>query len=869
MQRSTVFAILLAILLTAVSSPARAEPGKIDKIQFFGLVRMTDEAAKHAFGLTEGDVYSPTVLQGRFRALWRLGLFDDIRIEAEDGPEGGKIVVVTVQERPVLTAVTYGDNPVLNRTQIEDRLKEREIKLPLGKAIDMKVIGDAAAAIRDYLAEKGHLDSKVGVEVRPVTETTKAVHFDIVPGGKTRIRKIRFEGNELYSDKKLRKQLKITEARRWWWPWSGKNLYHPLKWDQDSSNIRTLYQDAGYLDVRLKAPILEFGGKGAAEPVRVVEDADLPTIEDFLPEEDDVDVSQLTPKQLEKRAARLAKQRKAAEKKVAKARRKARPETKRWVDLTVPVIEGERYSTGEVVIEGNEVFTDEQLRALVPLREGDVLRNNWLEAAVDAISRRYEDRGHLYADVTRQIRRRPDEPVADITVQIVEDQPYYVDSIEFSGNTSTQDRVLRREVLIDEGALFNRTRIDLSRRKINQLGYVESPDEPVIEPIQGENRVRVRYPVEEKGRNEIQVGGGYSGFDGAFFTGVYSTRNFLGRGQVLSVAMQIGGRSSRYQISFQEPWFLNRPIALGFNLFRRDVDYGVSLKSTSRGGGVLIGKRLSTFGDIRLAYSYEAVKTNSFALTVGGNTQLREASNKISSLTPTYSFDSVNNPYRPTRGQQFIASVQVAGGPLGGDTSFLKGILQYTKYRKFLGRTYFAVHGEGGMVREWADGTEDNSASINGIPRYQRFWLGGDTQGPRVFDTRTITPLRYVVLDPDTGGIVDVLGDPRGRPVSDFLNTGNTAAIIEVGGDRYFLFQSEVVYPFSEQAELAFFLDAGDSLFEDQSLGFDTARVSGGVELRFHLPVFPVPLRLIYGWPIRKLERDRTSSFTFSIGRSF
>lgn len=870
--RATVLAILLTTVLAATALPAHAEAGRIDRIEFRGLVRMTDEAAKHALGVREGDVYDPNVLRGRFRALWRLGLFDDIRIVAEDGPEGGKIVVVTVQERPYLTSVTYGDNPVLNRTQIEDRLREREIKLGLGKPLDLDTIGDAAAAIRDYLGEKGHLDGKVNVEIRDVTTTTKAIHFDIVPGGKTRIKAIAFEGNTVFSDKKLRQQLKITEPRRWWWPWSGKNLYHPLKWDQDSGNIRDLYQNEGYLDIRMKAPILEFGGEDEAD-VRVVEDADLPTVEDFLDEDDlDEDVSGLTPKQLEKRAARLAKKREEAEKKVAKARRKAQPKAKRWVKLTVPVEEGQQYTTGEITIEGNEVYTDQELRRLIPIREGGVLRNGWLDTGIEAITRRYADRGHLYADVIRQIRRREGEAVADVSITVEEDEPYYVDTIEFQGNTSTQDRVLRREVLINEGDLFNRTRIDVSQRKINQLGYVEAEEDPIVEPIENENRVRVRFPVAERGRNEIQIGGGYSGLDGAFFTGVYSTRNFLGRGQVLSLALQIGGRSSRYQLSFQEPWFLNRPIVLGFSLFRTDADFGRTLQSTSEGGGVLVGKRLTTFTSARLAYSYESVRSNSIALALGAGgeviEQQNDASNKISSITPTYSFDNVNNPYRPSRGQQFIASVQVAGGPLGGDTSFVKPVLTYTGYRRFLGRSILAIHAEGGYVAEWDEGSVNNSASINGIPRFQRFWLGGDTQGPRVFETRTITPLRYVVLD-DDNNIVEVLGDPRQRPVSDFLTSGNVPVLIEVGGDRYFLVQTEVVYPLNQQADLAFFMDVGDSLFEDQTLGFDTARVSAGVELRFHLPVFPVPLRLIYGWPLRELDRDRTSAFTFSIGRSF
>ena len=876
-SRSAVLTALLVALLACLAPAVYAGPGQIDQIEILGLRRMTEEAAKHAFGVKVGDPYDPALLRGRFKALWRMGLFESIRIEAEDGPEGGKVVVVRLEERPYLTSVDYSENSVLNRTQIEDRLRERKVTIGLGKPIDLTVVGDVASVIRDYLAEKGHLDGKVNAEIQSLSDTTRAVRFDIIPGGKTRIRSIRFDGNTVFKDKKLRQQLKITDARRWWWPWSSKNLYHPMKWDQDSVNIRDLYQNAGYLDVRTKAPILEFGDeKKTGKEVEAVDPSTLPTADDYLAEwgaaDDEIDLATLTPKELQKRTERQIKLRKKAEKKASKARRKAQPKSKRWVDLKVPIVEGPQYRTGEVVIEGNEVFDDAPLRLMIPLREGEILRNNWLDAGVEAITRRYEDRGHLYAEVVRQIRRRPDEPIADVTVTIDEDQPYYIDTIEFSGNSATQDRVMRREVLVNEGSLFNRTRLTLSQRKINQLGYVESKEDPIIEPIAGENRVRVRFPVEEKGRNEIQVGGGYSGLDGAFFTGVYSTRNFLGRGQVVSLALQIGGRASRYQLSFTEPWFMNRPITLGFSIFRRDVDYGATLQSTSRGGGVILGKRLTTFSNFQLGYNYEAVTSNSlgFAIGAGGELQSRatEASNKISSLTPSFVFDKINNPYRPSSGQRFTASVQIAGGPLGGDTAFLKPIVGYTTYNRLVGRAYLAVHVEGGLVKEWGDGSTANSGTIYGIPRYQRFWLGGDTQGPRVFESRTITPLRYVILD-GSGNIVEILGDPTGRPVNDFLSSGNVPVVIEVGGNRFFLIQSEIVYPFNEQADLALFLDAGDSLFEDQSLGFATTRVSAGVELRFHLPVFPVPLRLIYGWPIRKLQRDRTSSFTFSIGRSF
>ena len=136
------------------------------------------------------------------------------------------------------------------------------------------------------------------------------------------------------------------------------------------------------------------------------------------------------------------------------------------------------------------------------------------------------------------------------------------------------------------------------------------------------------------------------------------------------------------------------------------------------------------------------------------------------------------------------------------------------------------------------------TSNVEGVPRFERFWLGGDTLGPRVFETRTITPRRFVKVE--DGVITDVVGDITGQPPDDFISIIGVPVLIEVGGDRKYLLQTEVVFPLNEQAEVALFLDAGDALFEDTNLNFASMRVSAGVEIRFHLPIFPVPLRLIY-----------------------
>ncbi|MBZ5639692.1 MAG: outer membrane protein assembly factor BamA [Acidobacteriia bacterium] len=877
---SRTLAALVLAATACVALPARAQPtqGTVEAIETQGLQRMTREALLHVFGIHVGEPYDPAKIREEFRKMWNLGIFSDISVEAEDGPNGGKVLILKVKEKVVLTSVAYEDNKVLTRTQIEDRLKERKILLDPGKPLNLKSVFEAESAIRDYLGEKGYLDPQVSHRIDNPTETTGTVNFSIRPGGKTRIRGIHFVGNTVYSERRLLKSLKLTRAWRWWWPWSSKALYHPAKWDMDVANVRELYENRGYLDVDIRPPVVDVkqivkGGSG--KPADAAKDkAAAATPEAPGGGKDAAAASPkaaealrpLSPREERKRAEKRRREEERAKKRAEKARKKAEPKVKRWVYLTVPVSEGPEYRAGNISVTGNSLFADKDLLAFIPLRKGDVVNIGLLKIAVDAITKAYGNKGYYLATAVQQRERHPETKIADVQIVINEDKPYYVSRIEFTGNTVTRDRVLRREFPLNEGDLFNRSLLDLGVSKLNQLGYFEAKEQPVVEPIEGESRVRITVEGEEKSRNEIQIGGGYSGLDGVFFQGLFSTRNFLGRGQTVSTSIQVGGTASRYSISFVEPWLFSRPYNLGFSLYRQDVDYGNSLTSSSRGGGAVVGRQLGYFTRIQTSFNVEVDTSTNFSVLAGQSTT------RITSLTPSYSYYRVNNPYRPSRGWSITADVQLAGGALGGDTSFYKPMLLFSGYKRAVRRTFLGFHAEAGLIRSWQGASLGGTVDVNGVPRFSRFWIGGDTQGPRIFDVRTITPLRFVRLD-SLGRIVEAVQDPRGRLVSQFDRNADGILdrndLVEVGGDRYFLLQTEYAMPLSGPVEAAFFVDVGNSLFEDTRWGFKDARVSAGIEMRFYLPVFPVPLRLMYGWPLRKLQEDRTSNFMFSIGRSF
>lgn len=872
-------AAIVAVGIALAVSSARGQVGTVESVEVQGLVRMTNEAFAHAFGIRAGDPYDPQRIRTAFRSLWSLGLFDDITVDAEDGPQGGKVLIVKVKERPSLASVSYQDNKVLTRTTIEEGLKDKKIVLDVGKPMNLKTVADAENEIRMMLGQKGYLDPVVGHTIESPTQSTVAVNFKIRPGGKTKIRKITFVGNKVHKSKELLHALQLTEPYHWYKFWSQKNLYHPAKWDQDSGHIRDLYLNGGYLDIDLRPPIVDLKDTGKPKKEKQPKSSKKAAPPEPPPPAQDPET--MTAKE------RLKADK--ARKKAEKAEADAEANVRRWAYLTVPIVEGPVYKLGSSTATGNTVFSEKEILADMFLKPGWTVNNSVLDLAVKRMQRRYEDKGYAYATVRREIDRRPadeskpDERTADVRFIINEDKPYYVDRIEFSGNTATQDRVLRREFRINEGDLFSRSTLDLSVGKVNQLGYFEvRPENVVVQPVEGTNKVQINVPGEERGRNEIQVGGGYSGVDGAFFTGLYSTKNFLGRGQILSVSLQLGGRRNLYQIAFQEPWFLNRPYTLGFSVFRGDQDYGAAQRSQSRGFGVMIGRQIGYFQSVQLRYDFQKVKSNGlqpqvgFATIAGTTTPLVSvvASNTISKITPAWLRNSINNPYRPSAGWSLLADFEIAGGPLGGDTAYLRPRLIGTKYLHIWKKTFLGIHGEIGQIKTWAGGSAPSAANVNDVPRFSRFWLGGETYGPRVFQTRDVSPLRYVRLNA-VGEVIEAVKDPTGRPVRDFDLNGdglvNRNDLVALGGDRYWLGMFEYTIPFQSPVEIAFFADAGNALYEDTSWGkgLEEYRASAGVELRFFLPVFPVPLRLIYGWPLRRLPEDRTSAFTFSIGRSF
>lgn len=849
--RSLALLTLLVAFLALVPAAARAQSGTIEKLEVEGNEFISDEAFVALTDLEAGDAYDEKVLQREFWKVWDSGLFDDIRIEQAEGPKGGHVVIFVVREKPRVDSVTYEETKAVNKSRIEEALKENDAQISANTTLDQEKVSKTKRLLEELFASEGYPDARVTVVQRRVARSRVALDFKIDPGAKIKIDEIDFTGNTVFSDKQLKQSLEHTKESSLFTKLGNKSIFYRPRFQEDLKGVADLYRSKGYIDVEVGDPVLRDAGPG-----------------------------------------------------------KSGKEERRFVRLEVPVKEGRQYRMGKLTISGNSVFSAEDLRPLIPLAPGEVLNDALVKLGLTRIDNRYGDNGYLYASSAPRYEPDPAQGVAAVDIQITEGAAYTVRRIEFDGNVRTRDEVLRREMRLSEGKLFSRRDFMISSRKVAQLGFFELDGDPVLTPVEGTNEVDMKVRGTEVGRNEIQFGGGYSGVDGFFATFSFSSRNFLGRGAAFSVSGQIGGETTRYAMSYVEPYFLRSKSSLGGSVFARNQNFD-GFDREGVGGSIFWSYPTSTFSYFHATGTYENSKIT------GRDTGEPDDEYTTFSVTPSFTFDNRDNPMRPSRGRRFNIDLEAGASrddnpdyiaPYAdvADTTYLKpgaGITQYFRTHK---RQYFGMHAEAGFIAPMSGDSTDPYPEDNidapFLPVFERFFLGGE-RSIRSVETRSVGPrlhqYRAHVLPTDCNGDGDYFTDPTnpvefdpgegGGQYCPGFNDKDMIDDLAIGGDAYWLFNVEYSVPFSSIFEATAFLDIGNSfgvshvdlrdLISRQdgdriqisdSDAFD-AKATAGLEFRFHTPVLQQPLRLIYGCKVFGdfTDDQSTCSFMFSIGRTF
>lgn len=782
------FALALLLAPALVAAEAEELAGKpIAAIEFQGLRTLSEETLLYYLGLEVGANFDPVALDKNLKALWERHLLDDISVEASPTPAGVHVLLKIV-ERPVLRSVEYTGLKKLGHTDIQDRMDKEQIRLREGGPLDLGELERAKHALTQMYAEKGYRFATVDYALEEVSQGERRVRFTVDEGTKVKIGKIQFEGNTVFRDRRLRLVMRKTKETGPISRFLKHDIYNPATIQEDLVKVRDLYRERGYKNVDVTEPRIEVRAKRPNAP----------------------------PKR-----------------------------QKRRLQLTIPVVEGDRWKFGTITIDGNKVYSDEML-----LRAFDRPRNPWLRASavekgVKAIEEVYRNNGYIYSQIDVELVEKPDN-VADVVVKIFEGDQFKVGRIEFKGNDRTRDKVLRREFRLQEGLVMNMGALKNSVYKLNQLTYFKiDEDNPIeFEPPDRENKtVDLTVNGKESDRTELLFGGGWSELDGFFGQFSMQTQNFMGRGESVGVSVQTGRVRDIYELSYFVPWLLDRPQSAGVQLFKRDLDYnllGTQRQVRNEKGGVLTyGRSIGLFHSARLQYEFADISDEVSFLDGTGTVSTSEAKYSKSDIRPLWFYDSLDNRFEPTVGLRSSFSVEYAGGPLGGDIDLWRPEVAFTWFKPVFRRpvrSVFAVNFEAGLVEPIGD---------TALPLLERYYIGG-ARSLRGHASRSIS-----------------LRDDDDNPVQDQF--GNL-----LGGTSYLQAAVEYHLLLGGPFRLVFFADGGN-VFGDEGLkaGLESMRGTAGAELRLFVPVFGLPLRFIYANNLTPLPGDRFESFQFDVGTSF
>jgi outer membrane protein insertion porin family len=726
-KHSSVWGRLLGLLaLLLLAAPVVGQQDLIVGITVHGNRRIPADTVKARIFSKIGDVYDTAAIERDFNALWNTGYFEDIRFEREQSAKGW-ILHIYLKERPTIREINYTGLSAVSTSDVLDRFKERKVGLSVENQYDPTKIKRAEVALKQLLAEHGRQFATIRTEVRPIPPAAVGITFVIREGPKVKVGRIRFRGNKHVNDRTLRAAMKnlkpIGIPRSIFLENLFSKTYDATKLEEDTERVRAEFQNRGYFKVLVDDPKTEIHDTGHTG-------FHVPWIQ---------------------------------------------PGLGKSVDITMPIEEGERYHLGAITFKNNKAISNNAaLRNLFPMKDGDIFSREKIAKGLENLRKAYGEAGYINFTSVPDTKFDDEKKTVNLEVDVDEGKQFYVRRIEFRGNTTTRDKVIRREIALEEGQIYNSRYWELSLMRLNQLGYFDQlkPDDPNTTERHLDEKagtVDLTLKVHEKGKNSIGLQGGVSGLAGAFVGINYSTNNFLGLGATLSVQASLGSRQRDLVFGFTEPYLFDRPIQAGFNVYTRKISYdqarqyaiatgqNLNLPSaylqnlqnysqSSTGTSLTVSYPLRkghSFKRVGVSYSFDrsslvAVSNASKLLFENLNFRGISGPNALngiitSKITPSFTMNTLDAAYAPHHGKSLFIGGEFSG--IGGTVHTIRPIVQYKQFfpmqkrRNALGYNVQAsfITGYGGIV----------------APPFERAYLGGEND-LRGFDIRTVSPIAYL-----------------------------------------------------------------------------------------------------------------------------
>jgi outer membrane protein insertion porin family len=698
-----------------------------------------------------GDFYDPTSLREDLKSIFKMGYFENVRIEVEES-EKGKIVTFVVTEKPLIKSIEYTGLDAFSEEEVVE-----VATITANSILNQTKINNGVAAIKALYKSKGFYNTTVTAQISYPDEEHAALRYIVEEGDKIFIKEIKFIGNKSFDSDELEDIIESTEKHFFSWLTEG-GLMKQQMLDQDVARLGSFYNNQGFLEVKIGEP-------------KVVQDEE-------------------------------------------------------WLYITFTIEEGPRYRVGTVSFSGDLIEDQQVLRSYLSIPNEEFINRQVLREDILKITDLYSEHGFAFADIRPRTKKSATGARVDVDINISKGELVYIQRIAVKGNSRTRDNVIRRELNIAEGGLFDSKALRLSTQRLQRLDFFEEVNivpEPALDP----SKMNVTVQVKEKSTGQFSIGAGYSSVDSFMVMGEISENNFLGRGDRLSFSANLSGTSNRFNLAYTDPHFRDSDLSVGadlFNWFREFDDYDKDSKGGALRFGYPIFEKWRGYG----SYSYtdtELSNVSEFA------SQIIIDSMDIN-ITSAVKFglvrDTRNRRTGASRGSENSITLKYAGGPFGGDAEFTKLEAFSSWYFPLPWTTVFHFKAAAGQVWENVDGQ---------LPVYERFYLGG-INTIRGFEYGKASP-----VDPATGD--------------------------RIGGDKMWYTNIEYVFPIFAEAGVrgVIFFDAGKVNATEEEWNLDSYNKATGLEVRWMSPMGP--LRLVWGYNLDPTDDEDSTVWDFSIGGSF
>ena len=723
---------------------------KIMQILITGNNRIEEDAIRRVIKIKEGDLYNLKNLSDELRAIYKMGYFDDIRVEALN-VAGGKTITFVITEKPTVRNILIeGNTWVFDDDEIKEVLTIRK-----GSILNTNTIQSDMRRIEELYKEKNFHNVKVSFNVYMRKDFQADIEYDIEEGKKLQIKKITFVGNTAFSAGKLKGVMGTSEKGLFSWLTSSGDL-NQENLSQDTAKLTAFYQNNGYVQARIGEPEVTFEEDG--------------------------------------------------------------------IVITIRIDEGARFKVGEVTMAGDLIIPQEQLLEELKITAEEYYNRDTLRLDVITLTDIYADEGYAYVDISPRIDQDTEKLVVNIIFDIDKGKQVYFEEITISGNTKTRDKVIRRQLQVYEQELYGGRRLKRSVRNLYRLDFFEDIK---VDTVKGsaDDKMRLSIDVTEKNTGAFSLGAGYGNVENLFLTASVAERNLFGRSQTLSLKGQVGAKTTRFTLSFTEPWMFDIPLSAGADLY--NWNYSFSTYDKDSVGGVLrLGYPLIDYTRGYLSYNYDIADIKNVDDDAANSIKNDEGQNIKSSIEASIKYDSRDQLFHPTHGSMQSLSYEFAG--LGGTVGFNKIIGETSWYYPLFWQIIGVLHGKAGYVKQ----LEGKS-----LPDYEKFYMIG-SDGLRGFERDDLSPT-----------------DDNGS---------------EVGGNKFVQFNAETRFPLVKEAGVygVFFFDTGDIYSENEDIKLGDLRESAGVGIRWLSPMGPI--RLEYGWILDPKPTDHgAGSWEFSMATSF